>query len=132
MQREVHIYNFSELGNYIEFDIYYQFNYTMKDIDDRLTFRAYVGSYYDYKSNYLGPINYNSIGDYLIVGGGIWDACEANIGDFVAIGFPYNVKERVNTGTPAYFYDIAVHLKRNASLVLVECIDTQTKNVLVE
>ncbi|HUU78132.1 MAG TPA: hypothetical protein VMX55_07265 [candidate division Zixibacteria bacterium] len=131
-QREDYIFDFKVLGNYTEFDIYTMFNYTMIDLNDRLTFRVFVGSYFDFSGNYLGPVDYDNVGDYLIIGAGIWDAWEANTEDYIVIGYPYNVKERINSGTPDYFGNLAVHLKRNSSLILAQCIDIDTGNILLE
>ncbi|MFW9923847.1 MAG: hypothetical protein ACFFDW_11235 [Candidatus Thorarchaeota archaeon] len=126
--KESYICTFDEYGNATYFEIYARFNYTLENADDRLSYRMFCGSYYNYTGEYIGmPYNLNY---GLLCGGGIWDAWDASTGCYVNVGYPYGVKDQTTTslGSMITYTEVVLHLVRNESGLYSEVINYANGN----
>ena len=124
--REEYLLTFDEFGNATYFEIYLTFNYTQDSIDDALTFRPFVGSYYNYSGEYIG-LPYPGNNSHLC-GAGIWDSSEVATPAYVNIGYPNGVKDRIASadGAAPLYQEIITHFVRNESGLYVELLEADT------
>jgi len=129
---ENYILHLNKYGNCTYFEIFVSFNYTMAGIADQISFKLVTASYYDYLGNYLGITDLFQE-DRLLNNAGIWDAWGASGGKYVAVGYPYDIKDRYETayGSIGLSGDVTEHLVRNESGLYSELYDKETGDLLI-
>jgi len=122
-----------DYGFCFDFEYTARFNYSLTDVDDRITFRMMMGSYYTFDGSYVGlpqqPGNNN-----FLYSAGITDAWAAEIGYHVMFLYPFDVMLKLegNYGSIGYSGDLEIYATRVNTTLTCILRDTITREVYFE
>lgn len=132
-QHDNYLMTFDEFGSCYDFEYTARFNYSLTDINDRITFRMMMGSYYTYNGTFIGLPDYPGNEDFLF-SAGLTDIWTDHIGYHVMYLYPNDVKLKLENayGSIGYSGDLEIYATRVNTTLTCILRDVVTEVVYLE
>jgi len=130
---ENYLMTFNESGNCYDFEYTTRFNYSLTDVDDRITFRMMMGSYYTHDGYIIGLPEQPGNEDFLF-SAGLTDIWSTDIGYHVMYLYPSDVKLKLQGvyGSIGYSGDLEIYATRINTTLSCILRDAVTKEIYLE
>lgn len=122
-----------DYGHCFDFEYKTRFNYSLTDINDRITFRMMMGSYYTFNGSFIGLPDSPGNEDFLF-SAGLTDISSTDIGYHVMYLYPNDVKLKLedNLGSIGYSGDLEIYASRVDTTLTCILRDTVTHEIYLE